>query len=294
MRQLELLALLTLQGRTDPFTQLGKLLLLVGKCSVIGDRHRLAIERQALTTAGDNLQRALRVPAIRLLDVQPLFGLGNFRALATDRLQSRGVLLLGERQAFLPRFEAQLPLFDALISHQQQALPALVVGRQLPGLSLPMRPVVGQLGEPRLVLAARIPPVADLGFQPCNLGIGRKEVTLCRMHAVAGGKMSFARLLETSLEITQGRVPGFEIGRRLFDLARQPFTLRLRFIAPQQPEQLLLACQLVAVFTILASDTGLTLEALHLGPEFEANVFYPRQVLACVGRRFSVSLRRSL
>jgi hypothetical protein len=224
------------------------------------------------------------VPAIRLLDVQPLFGLGNFRALAVDRLQSRGVLLLGERQAFLPRFEAQLPLFDLLISDQQQALPALVVGRQLPGLSLPMRPVVGQLGEPRLVLAARIPPVANLGFQPCNLGIGRKEVTLCRMHPVAGGKMSFARLLETSLEITQGRVPGFEIGRRLFDLARQPLTLRLRFIAPQQPEQLLLACELVAVFTILASDTGLTLEALHLGPELEANVFDPRQVLACVAQ----------
>jgi hypothetical protein len=172
--------------------------------SVIGDRHRLAIERQALTTAGDNLQRALRVPAIRLLDVQPLFGLGNFRALAIDRLQRRSVLLLGQRQAFLPRFEAQLPLFDRSSATSQQTLPALVVGRQLPGLCLPMRPVVGQLGEPRLVLAARFPPVANLGFQPCNLGIGRKEVTLRRMHAVAGGKMSFARLLETSLEITQG------------------------------------------------------------------------------------------
>jgi hypothetical protein len=77
----------------------------VGKLVGVGGRHGLALERQAFAAAGDDLQRTLRVAAVGLLDVQSLLGLGHRHALLIDRLQRSSVPVLGQRQAFLPRFE---------------------------------------------------------------------------------------------------------------------------------------------------------------------------------------------
>ncbi|KFB71460.1 MAG: hypothetical protein AW09_003404 [Candidatus Accumulibacter phosphatis] len=126
--------------------------------------------------------------------------------------------------------------------------------------------------------------MTDLGFETCDFRIGGKKFTLRRMHAVAGSKMGFPRLLETRFQITQGSVSGFEIDTRQIDFTRQSLALELRFIASQQPQQLLLARQIVVVLAILASNAGLTFEPLHLRSELKTNVFDPRQVLARVGQ----------
>ena len=95
--------------------------------------------------------------------------------------------------------------------------------------------------------------------------------------------MRFSRFLETRLDIAQCGVPRFKIGARLPDLGRQSLPFELRFVAPQQPQQLLLAGQLVAPGAILACDASLSLEALHLRSEFEADVFDAGQVVAGIG-----------
>jgi hypothetical protein len=89
-----------------------------------------------------------------------------------------------------------LPLLDTLLGERQQL-------RQRPSsspvlrLRLPVRAVVGQLGKLRLAA------VADFRLQPRHLGIGRVQVALRLMHAVAGRKMRFPRLLGTRLGLAQ-------------------------------------------------------------------------------------------
>jgi hypothetical protein len=278
-----LLAVLPGHGFTDPLAQFGEILVPVGKNDAIGNRQRLALECQTLAPAGDDLQRALRVSTIRLLDMQPLFRLGDVDALPIHHLERRSVPLLGQRQALVRRLTAQLALFDALVGERQQLLPARLVARPLRRLRLPVRLVVGQLRQARLEFPSRFAPVTNLGFQPCNFGICRKELALRRMDAVAGREMRLTRLFEPRFEVAQRRVLRFELVHRLVDLARQAIALALRLVAPQQPEQLLLARQLVAVLTVLAGDAGLAFEALHLRREFEADVFDARQIVARVG-----------
>jgi hypothetical protein len=77
---------------------------------VIGGRQRLALERQAFAAAGErsaaNAARARDSPARRAAAVRP----GTIRRAGDLTASSAAAwLLLGQRQAFLPRFEAQLP-----------------------------------------------------------------------------------------------------------------------------------------------------------------------------------------
>ena len=260
------------------------LLLLVGKLHVIGYRHRLTLEGQAFSPATDDLQGTLRVSTIGLLDLQPLFGLGDLGALPGHRLDRHGMALLGQRQALMPRCQARLPLLDTFLGERQQTPPAPVVVAQCLRLSLPVRAVVGQLGKTRLVLALGFTAVPDFSLQPRDFGIGRKQVALRRMDAVTGSKMRFARRLQTRFEVTQGGILRLEIVGRLGHLARQPLALGLGLVAAEQPEQVLSTHQVVAILTILTSNAGLALEALHLQTQFEADVFHARQVLTRIGQ----------
>ncbi|EXI64562.1 MAG: hypothetical protein AW08_03646 [Candidatus Accumulibacter adjunctus] len=267
----------------DAQTQGGQLFLLVGNRRGVGQRHRLPLQRQALAPAGDDLQRALRMPAVGLLDAQVLLHLRQRRALAVELVERSCLPALGQRQAFMARSEALPPLLDTFVGDDQKLLPAFAFARQLRRLSLPVRPVIGELGETRLVLAPRFTPVTDLGLQTRHLGVGGKQPGLRRMDAIAGAEVRLARLLEARLEFAQRAVLRLEIEHRPRHLARQPLTFELRLVAPQQPQQLLPARQLVVVLAILAGDTGLRFEPLHLVAQFDTDVLDARQVFARVG-----------
>jgi len=234
--QLVLLSLLAGQRHNNQFTQFGKRLLPVGKFGKIGSHQHRTLGGETFAASDDALQRTLRVPTIRLFDVQALFGQGHLGTLAVDRRQRRNMSFLGQRQAFLACFEAQPALLDTFVGKCQQILPTFKVIRQIAGLRLPMRSCFGQLRQPHLILAPRLLAVTDLGFQACDFSIGGIKAALCRMHAIAGGKMGFPGLLDTHFEVTQSSVPSFEIDARQVDLARQSFALELCFIAPQKPK----------------------------------------------------------
>ena len=74
--QLVLLSLLACQRHNNQFTQFGKRLLPVGKFGKIGSHQHRTLGSETFAASDDALQRTLRVPTIRLFDVQALFGQG--------------------------------------------------------------------------------------------------------------------------------------------------------------------------------------------------------------------------
>ena len=94
--------------------------------------------------------------------------------------------------------------------------------------------------------------------------------------------MAFPGFLKPGFGFMQRRVPPFQFVDRLFDLACQPFAFGLRLVAPQQPQQLLLARQLVVVFAVLPGNGRLPFETFHLRAEFRTDVFDAGQVFARV------------
>ena len=125
--------------------------------------------------------------------------------------------------------------------------------------------------------------VTNLRLKPRHLGVGRKQLALRRMHAVAGGKMSFTRFLEPRFGFAQSGVLRLEFDKRTLDFPCQTFAFHLRFVAPQQPQQLLCARQFVAVLAILPGHGGLPLEAFHLRAQFQTDILDASQVLAGIG-----------
>ncbi|EXI91438.1 MAG: hypothetical protein AW12_01265 [Candidatus Accumulibacter sp. BA-94] len=223
------------------------------------------------------------MPAVGLLDVQALLHLRHRDALAIEFVERGRVTVLGLRQSCAPCLEAQPLLLGPFVGVRQELLPAVGFARQFRRLPLPVRPVIGELRQTRLVLAPRFTPVANLGLQTRDLGVGGKQLALRRMDAIAGAEMRLASLFEPRLEFAQRAVLRFEIDRRLCHLKPQPVTDELRLVAPQQPQQLLLARQFVAVLAILASDASLGFESLHLVAEFETDVLDAGEIVARIG-----------
>ena len=123
----------------------------------------------------------------------------------------------------------------------------------------------------------------DLGFQSGHFGIGVEQGALGVMHAVAAGKVGFARFLKPGFGFAQRGILRFQVDDRAFDFARKAFAFSLRVVAPQQPEQLLLARQFVVVFAILPRDRRLPFESLHLRTEFDPYVLDAREIFAGIG-----------
>lgn len=98
------------------------------------------------------------------------------------------------------------------------------------------------------------------------------------MQSVTGGKVSFARLFKTCFRFTQCGSLRLEINRRPLDFTLQTLALSLRVVTPEQPEQLLLACQIVAVLAVLASYSRLTFQSFHLRSKLKADILDTRQI----------------
>ena len=126
----------------DTFTQFGQRALLGFERRMIGHGQRVAFLRQTIPTAGDDLQRALCVPAIGLLKLKSLLGLHHIGTVSINDCPGRGVGILGLWESLLLRLQLHFALLDALIGQRRQVQPTGVLGFQLFDLTLPVHLVV--------------------------------------------------------------------------------------------------------------------------------------------------------
>jgi hypothetical protein len=157
-----------------------------------------------------------------------------------------------------------------------------------------MHLIVGQLRQPRLVFVLRFAAMADLGFQPGHLGVG-VEQSLCAYARRRWRQNGFRALLKPGFGFAQRGVLRFKVDDRALDFARQAFALGLRLVAPQQPEQLLLARQLDRCIRGTAGRLPPALPGAPSAPPSSRRMSSTRVRFSRVSAmRFSVSLRRSL
>ena len=273
----------TFLRRGDVFVQRLVLGLLERDLFLVRLHQRRGFLLQALAPAADVEQRALGVGLVRFLDTQLLLGFSDGGTLGVDRLLCGALCLLDQRQAFLLGFQTHLGLFGTLVGEAGELAPAALVAVGLLQLRLPLLLLGLELDDALLEILLRLAAMAEFGFQPCHLGIGGEQFALRVVHPVGGAEMLLAGRFQLGLDLAQAGVLAFELVRGALDIALGAFALRLRLVALEQPQQLLLLRQFVVEFVVLAGDRGLCLEALHLGAELDADVLDAGQVLARVG-----------
>ena len=267
----------------NTFTQLSQGLLLELILSMIRYRQRLALLRQTITPPGDDLQGPLGVAAMRKLNLKLLIRLGQPRTLLVNLFLSACISVLGHWQTFLLRRQTHFALLDTIVDQIQQLDPTSVIFIEPLDLPLPVHLIISQLRQARCKFVLRFTTVANLRFQASHLGVGRKQGTLRRMHTVAGGKMTFPRFFQPPFGFAQSGALRLQIDAGTLDLARQTLAFGLRIVASQQPQQLLLARQRIAVFTVLAGDRRLPFQTLHLRGKLQPNILDAHEVVARIG-----------
>ncbi len=168
------LFLLRLRRHFEAFTQFGELLLLAKQLVIVRSGQRFGVARQAFAATGHRLQRALRVAAVGLLDVQTLFAVRDRLPLPADGLLRLRMGFLGKRQTRLTGFQSRLTLFDTMVAQGLQFLPALRISRQFQRLRLPLCLLAGELRRTRLEFTPRLAAMADFGLEPGDFGVDRK------------------------------------------------------------------------------------------------------------------------
>jgi len=98
----------------------------------------------------------------------------------------------------------------------------------------------------------RFAAMANFGFQTRHFSIGRVHVTLRLMQRIARSKVGFARRFELGFGFTQGCGLGFQIIDRPFDFKRDALAFGLGLVLFQQPQELLLHCQLIVQGVVFA------------------------------------------
>src|SRR5688572_19860478 len=243
-------------------------------------RRQLAVE--PLAPALERLAAALEVREVRLLDLQPVFGLRQRAARRLELLLRRAECLLGVRQRLILGVELRPRSGDPRLRLAGARRPAMQRVRELGALLAPR----GELGAPLGVLAleavARLLGMAQLRFEARHFRVGGVEGALRRVQAVARRIVRGARGLDARLDAAQLRVVRFQLvgdARKLL-----PVALALGGIAPPQvPEQVLLELQVGVEFLVARRHLGLRVELLELRAELQADVGDARQVLARVG-----------
>ena len=149
-------------------------------------------------------------------------------------------------------------------------------------LALPLIALRGQRIELCLQAAARLDDELDLRFQAADLGIGLVQMALRNMHAIAGGVMRLAHVLQVRLDMAQLRGLFLQIGLRLFDFAKEFFLFRLGFVLAQQPKQLLLFILIGLQLPEFLCDGCLRFQLFQIRGQLAQDVFDTGQVFACV------------
>ncbi len=102
------------------------------------------------------------------------------------------------------------------------------------------------------------------------------------MHAVAGGIMRLAHMLQLGLDMAQLGGLLFQIGLGFFNLAEIFFLLGLGFVLAQQPQQFLLFFLVALQLMEFLGDRRLRLQFRQIRVKFAQDIFNPHQVFARV------------
>ena len=96
--------------------------------------------------------------------------------------------------------------------------------------------------------------------------------------------MALARFFDARFGFAQSRVLRLQFIDRVRHALRHALALGLRFVAAQQPEQLLFVRQLRLVIAVLARHRRLGFQTFHLAAQFRADIFDARQVFTRIGQ----------
>src|SRR6266581_1792804 len=229
------------------------------------------------------LQRLARMLEVRLCHLERLLGVGDALALAGDPSLEQAGRLLGLRH-----FELLLGvLAPGLLQSVSRLLEARLPGQpRIALLDLALSPGVALRAKLRKLCVETLPGIgheAYFGFKAGDVGVDSVELPLRGAQCVSRSVMLRARALELELDFAQPRGLGFELGRAALDFARMPLRLRLRIVATQEPQQILLLCPVGRKLVVPSRDFGLLFQPLDLRLEFLADVAQAREVVAGVG-----------
>ncbi len=145
------------------------------------------------------------------------------------------------------------------------------------GVALPAK-----LRKLRVETLPRIGHEAYFCFEPGDIGVDAVEVPLGDGERVPRSVVLRAGPLEIALDFAQPRSLRFEFGRAALDVACMALRLGLRFVAAQEPEQVLFLRPVGRKLVVPPGDLGLLFQPFDLRPEFLADVGEAGEVVAGV------------
>ncbi len=253
-------------------------------------RAQLRVGRVQLGAFGEQLLLALLQPLQRLAGVREvclfhlerLLGLCDALAFARDPSLQQARRLLRLRQLLLLVGE----LAPGSLQSVARLLETRLTGAQrLALLELTLQAGVALPAKLRKLRVETLPRISDeayFGFKPGDIGVDAVELPLGGGERVPRSVVLRAGLLEIALDFAQARSLGFEFGRAALDVACMALRLGLRFVAAQEPQQVLLLRPVGRKLVVPPGDLGLLFQPLDLRPEFLADVGEAGEVVAGV------------